>query len=255
MVSWALRNLHSGGDVRDMMGPTWLPYCGAAPSPSDWLARWNGDPLLLLAFVAVGVWGWRRGDVKNAFWVGLAVLALLFLSPLCALSSALFSVRVAHHVALTAVAAPLLVWGLPQLAVRGSAAIWAAAHILLFWFWHAPAPYAFALSNDLAYWAMQLLLLGSAIGFWGALRRASAPVAIGLLLAMMVQMGLLGALLTFAGVPIYAPHYVSTIAWGLTPLEDQQLAGLIMWAPAAAFYLAAALVRGWHLLAPERARA
>lgn len=237
------------------MGLTWLPYCGAAPVPGDWLARWNGDPLLLLAFAVVGAWACRRGDTKHVFWVGLAVLALLFLSPLCALSSALFSVRVAHHVALTAVAAPLLVWGLPHLAVRGSAALWAAAHILLFWVWHAPTPYAFALSNDPAYWAMQLLLLGSAIGFWGALRRASAPLAIGLLLAMMVQMGLLGALITFAGVPIYAPHYVSTFAWGLTPLEDQQLAGLIMWAPAAAFYLAAALVRGWHLLAPELARA
>lgn len=237
------------------MGPTWLPYCGAAPIPSDWLGRWNGDPLLLLAFTVVGVWAWRPGDTKTIFWVGLVVLALLFLSPLCALSSALFSVRVAHHVVLTAVAAPLLLMGLPHLVVRGSAAIWAALHILLFWFWHAPALYAFALSSDLAYWAMQLLLLGSAMGFWGALRRASAPVAIGLLLAMMVQMGLLGALITFAGVPIYAPHYVSTFAWGLTPLEDQQLAGLIMWAPAAAFYLAAALVRGWHLLAPERARA
>jgi len=66
-------------------------------------------------------------------------------------------------------------------------------------------------------------------------------------------MGLLGALITFAGAPLYAPHAVSTLAWGLTPLEDQQLAGLIMWAPAAVFYLAAALWRGWHMLAPPAA--
>jgi putative membrane protein len=237
------------------MHPIWFPYCGAAPGPSDWLARWNGDPLLLLGFVIVAVWAWRQGDVGRPFCVGLGVLALLFLSPLCALSSALFSVRVAHHVGLTAVAAPLLIWGLPRFAVRGSAAIWAAVHVLLFWFWHAPAPYAFALSSDLVFWAMQASLLASAVLFWGALRQASAPTAIILLLAMMVQMGLLGALITFAGVPLYAPHYITTLAWGVTPLEDQQLAGIIMWAPAAAFYLAAALWRGWHLLAPERARA
>lgn len=237
------------------MDPTWHPYCGAAPAPGDWLARWNGDPLLLIGFVLVAGWACWKGSVSRPFWAGLAVLALLFLSPLCALSSALFSVRVAHHIALTTIAAPLILWGLPQLVVRGNPAIWAAAHILLFWFWHAPGPYAFALSNDLAYWAMQASLLGSAILFWGALRRVSAPLAIGLLLAMMVQTGLLGALLTFAAIPLYAPHYTTTLAWALTPLEDQQLAGIIMWAPAAAFYLAAALWRGWHLLAPARARA
>ena len=166
------------------------------------------------------------------------------------LSSALFSVRVVHHVLLTAVAAPWLLWGMPRLAMRGSAPLWAAVHILLFWIWHAPAPYAAALSSDLIFWTMQLSLLASALAFWGALRRAAAPTAILLLLAMMVQMGLLGALITFAGAPLYPPHAVSTFAWNLTPLEDQQLAGLIMWAPAAAFYLAAALWRGRHMQAP-----
>src|SRR3546814_11484875 len=97
---------------------------------------------------------------------------------------------------------------------------------------------------------MQLSLLASAAAFWGALRRVSSPTAILLLLAMMVQMGLLGALITFAGAPLYAPHYATTMVWGLTPLEDQQLAGLIMWAPAAAFYLGAALWRGWPMLGP-----
>ena len=232
-----------------MMDRGWIPYCGAAPLPADWLARWNGDPLLILAFAATASLALRRG-VDRPFWAGMAVLVLLFVSPLCALSSALFSVRVVHHVLLTAVAAPWLLWGMPRLAMRGSAPLWAAVHILLFWIWHAPAPYAAALSSDLIFWTMQLSLLASALAFWGALRRAAAPTAILLLLAMMVQMGLLGALITFAGAPLYPPHAVSTFAWNLTPLEDQQLAGLIMWAPAAAFYLAAALWRGWHMLAP-----
>jgi len=237
------------------MGQSWIPYCGAAPLPGDWFARWNDDPLLLVALLIAAIAARRRADVAPPFWGGLAVIFLLFVSPLCALSSALFSVRVAHHVLLTAVAAPLLVRGLPALRVKGSAALWAALHILLFWFWHAPAPYALALSSDGAFWTMQLSLLASAVAVWAALRKASAPTAIALLLAMMVQMGLLGALITFAGAPLYTPHYLSTQPWGLSPVEDQQLAGLIMWAPAAGFYLAAALWRGWAMLAPSAAPA
>lgn len=232
----------------------WIPYCGAAPLPGDWLARWNDDPWLLLALGLVAFMGLRR-DVAPPFWAAMGVLVLLFISPFCALSSALFSVRVAHHILLTALAAPLFIWGVPRFVVRGSASLWAALHILLFWFWHAPASYAAALSSDPLFWAMQVSLLASAAAFWGALRRVSSPAAILLLLAMMVQMGLLGALITFAATPLYAPHVVSVQPWGLTPIEDQQLAGLIMWAPAAAFYLAAALWRGWRLLAPARARA
>lgn len=233
----------------------WLPYCGAAPAPAEWLARWNFDPLLLSVLLFVGLWAGRRTDAATTFWAGMGVLLLLFVSPLCALSSALFSVRVAHHVALTAMAAPLLASGWRGLPAPDRPAIWAALHILLFWFWHAPAPYSSALANDGLYWAMQLSLLASAFLFWSSLRAATAPMAIGLLLVMMVQMGLLGALITFASFPLYPPHYVSTQAWGLAPIEDQQLAGLIMWAPAALFYLAAALWRAWGLLAPATARA
>src|SRR3546814_17286561 len=58
---------------------------------------------------------------------------------------------------------------------------------------------------------------------------------------MMVQMGLLGALLTFSGSALYAPHLLTTQAWGMSPLQDQQLAGLIMWVPAAGLSLGAAM--------------
>ncbi|MBB5984910.1 cytochrome c oxidase assembly protein [Sphingobium lignivorans] len=234
------------------MDRTWIPYCGVAPLPSDWLTRWNFDPLVIAALLLAGLWAWRRGADRTSASLGLACLALLFLSPLCALSSALFGVRVVHHVLLTAVAAPLLVRGL-GLRSPGGAAYWAGAHALLFWIWHAPGPYAFALSSDAAYWLMQASLLGSALGFWAALRGTADSSAIGLLLIMMVQMGLLGALITFATQPMYAPHWLSTQPWGLTPLEDQQVGGLIMWAPASALYLGAALLRGWRMLTPARA--
>src|SRR5690606_4100540 len=54
--------------------------------------------------------------------------------------------------------------------------------------------------------------------------------------------GLLGAFLTFAPAPWYTAYGAAgTAPWGLTPLEDQQLAGLVMWVPAGLAYLFAGL--------------
>ena len=122
---------------------------------------------------------------------------------------------------------------------------------VVFWAWHAPDAYGAALSNDAVYWVMQISLLASAVWFWCAARSASAPAAVIALLAAMLAMGLLGAVLTFAGQAVYAPHAYSTLAWGMTPLEDQQAAGLIMWAPAAALYLFAALWRLGRMIGPD----
>jgi putative membrane protein len=62
------------------------------------------------------------------------------------------------------------------------------------------------------------------------------------LLFTTLQMGLLGALLTFAPEPVFAPHLFTTEAWGLSSLEDQQLGGAIMWIVGSGIYLVAALV-------------
>lgn len=226
------------------MKPIPIPYCGAAPLPSDWLTQWNLDPGVL-ALLLAGAFVLKSAGSGIPAWIGLASLFLLFVSPLCALSSALFSIRVTHHIVLTALTAPLLAFALPH--ARGRLAAWTLAHAAIFWAWHMPQAYALALANDAIYWAMQASLLGSAICLWRAVRGASAPAAVAALLATMVQMGLLGALLTFSGTPLYSWHAATTQAWGLTPLADQQLAGLIMWVPGSGLYLAAALwlANGW----------
>ena len=232
-----------------MSGPS-TPYCGPAPIPEGWLAQWNADPMLMLGLLIAAIV--LRNERAVTPWVGLAGLAILFISPLCALTSALFSARVAHHVVMTALLAPLIAPALPRL--PGGMWVWTAIHALIFWFWHAPPAYAAALSSDLIFWAMQFTLLGSAVALWATVRRMSGPAAIGGLLATMVQMGLLGALLTFAGTPLYAPHAVTTLSWGLTPLEDQQIAGLIMWIGGGAVYLAAAMAVGWRWLGAHESR-
>lgn len=232
--------------------PPWIPYCGPGATPADWLGRWNLDPVLLAALaamLALTVWK-ARGGSRVAGLAAVAVLAVVFVSPLCALSSALFAARTLHHVLLVAVAAPLLAWTLPSRRV-GPLALATAVQAAVFWAWHAPAAYGWALASDAAYWLMQLSLLGSAVWFWAAIRRAPAPATVAALLLAMVAMGLLGALLTFTAQPVYAPHFMTTQAWGLSPLEDQQAAGLIMWAPAAAIYLAAALLVLGRWIGPD----
>ncbi|BBC72793.1 hypothetical protein AEB_P1925 [Altererythrobacter sp. B11] len=111
----------------------------------------------------------------------------------------------------------------------------------MFWAWHAPPLYAAALSADAMFWLMQISITGSAAAWWIKLREAPAAVAVAALLAAMVLMGVLGALITFAGHALYAPHWLTTQVWGLAPLEDQQIAGLVMWAPGSAVYLLAAM--------------
>lgn len=243
---------------------TWTPYCGRAPVPEELLSRWNLDPALiagLAAIVAVYVFFMRDLPPRQrTFFAGAIVLLLiLFVSPFCALTSALFSARIVHHALLVSAAAWLLVVSLPdhvipeRLRVSLISATFVQADV--FWLWHAPPLYAWALSSDAAYWLMQATILLSACAFWAAIRRASAPAAVMALLATMVQMGLLGALITLVPTPLYAPHFLSTQAWGLSPLEDQQLAGLIMWAPAAGIYLVAALVLAGRWLGSEQAAA
>jgi putative membrane protein len=63
-------------------------------------------------------------------------------------------------------------------------------------------------------------------------------------------MGLLGALIVFASRPLYTVHFASAWAWGLSPLADQQLAGLLMWVPAIVPYFGAGLWIAWSSLQP-----
>lgn len=225
----------------------WIPYCGAAPVPADWLGRWNLDPLLLLALFIAAASFYRMGRLNRGVSCSgpaVALLFLLYVSPFCALTSALFTARVAHHLVLVAIIAPLVALSLPLRGAGepGRLLLWTIVQALVLWAWHAPALYSAALSSDALYWLMQLSLFDTALAFWVGLRRSSPLKAVAALLATMVQMGLLGALITFSARPLYEPHFATSWSWGFSPLEDQQLGGLIMWAPAAAFYLVAALV-------------
>jgi len=241
------------------------PYCGTAPNPWTLLSRWNLDPILLtflavalLAYVAFAerktrqtpIALWRRG----CFYAGWATGAAALISPLCALSVSLFSARLGQHMILETIAAPLIAFGLPSRLYTGPSLgrrpverrhwelVAAAAFAATLWFWHAPGPYAATFDGPAIYWLMHATSFGAALWLWRAVLEATGERIGGFLAAMFattLQMGFLGALLTFAVRPFYAVHAFTTWPWGLSPLEDQQLGGIIMWIPAGAIFLTA----------------
>lgn len=223
------------------------PYCGPAPTPASLAVAWNADLVAIALCVALaGLHLATRKSGRRPLAISIALLLLLFVSPLCALTVALFSARAAHHVVLIAGVAPLLALAFEPRrgeASRFSLTLLVCAHAAILWLWHAPEVYAAAIVNPFLYWLMQGSLLGSAFLLWRAVFGSRDPGrALFALLATIVQMGMLGALLTFARQPLYAPHFLTADAFGLLPLDDQQLAGIIMWVPAALPYVVAGLI-------------
>lgn len=233
-----------------------VPYCGSAPLPGDLLARFNFDPALMVSLLLVGaiqLWALHRsgephGRRSGVFCcAGWLVASAAFISPLCALSVALFSARILQHMILVLVAAPLIAMGLPRSTQdRHPWRLWvaAAAFFLALWYWHMPIPYDDTFVSTPLYWIMHVTLFGSGILLWRELlnhppRWTGQALAAGAL--TFVHMGLLGAVLTLAERPLFSWHLTSTQVWGLSPLQDQQLGGSLMWVPGIAFFLWTAL--------------
>lgn len=220
------------------------------------------------------------------FAMGAVLLVIALLSPLEALSSTLLSAHMVQHILLIAVAPPLLVLGKPEVAwLWALPAHWrrgmarhgplrsvlaflspcsgpipaALIHMATLWVWHSPMLFDAAVASDRLHWLEHVMFFGTALLFWRAVikahsgREAAAAALIACFITLL-QSGLLSALLSFAREALY--HAPDTMDWGLTALEDQQLAGAIMSLPMCAIYLAAGLVMALRLLTPgtERTR-
>jgi putative membrane protein len=216
-----------------------------------------------------GVQVWEAG----AFGAGWFLLLIGLVSPLHRLGEVLFSAHMVQHELLMAAAAPLLVLGRPIVAFlwavpmrwRKTAGSWSAAHPVrtvwstisrppvawtlhgvAIWLWHAPPLYQATLGSEAIHTLQHVSFLGTGLLFWWSLLRGregrlGTPFAVVYLFTTAVHTSLLGALLTFSS-RLWYPLYASrTAAWGLTPLQDQQLAGVIMWVPAGLTYLIATL--------------
>lgn len=100
-------------DSNEEAGPDTLtenadPYCGPAPDVANLFRAWNLDPVLMAAIAM------KREQQTSAFHRAMVILLLIaaFVSPLCALTTALFSVRIVHHILLVAVIVLLLWWSI-----------------------------------------------------------------------------------------------------------------------------------------------
>jgi putative membrane protein len=215
----------------------------------------------------------RRGTLFATGWL---VIAASLLSPLHQLGSRSFTAHMIEHELLMLVAAPLIafarpigifIWALPR---RSRYALGALGHrrwfasswrgissplsaslfqAAMLWIWHAPAFFDAALRNEFWHAAQHLSLVGSALLFWWSINTASSVerkhgVAGFWLFFTSVHSALLGALMAFAESPWYAQyaHMGMSGTAGLSPLEDQQIAGLIMWVPGGAVHAIAALI-------------
>jgi putative membrane protein len=264
------------------MGPAAanVPYCGLPPIPAQLWSRWNLDPILIallliiaLAYAVASPAASRRGAIdlrhQAAFFGGWFLLSLALISPICPLSVSLFAARVGQHMIIVLIATPLIALGRPAAVVRArlgfapseshsflGAVGASAAFAIALWFWHMPGPYAATFASTSVYWTMHVTMILSALWLWGGLldrRGARAVPVIGTGLVASTQMSLLGAIITFAPHPLYAPHAATTAAWGMSQLLDQQLGGAIMWVPGGVIFLAAAMVPLWALVAPAPA--
>ncbi len=220
--------------------------------------------------------GRTRPTDRRPRWFVLGTLALVaaFASPVDAVADELFAAHMLQHLMLILVAAPLFVlsapapelwWGLPT-TVRPRVARWArrpttraawrllsapitvfAIHGLAIWFWHFPAAYEAAERNTALHAIEHLSFFVTASLFWWVViqpaghRRLSYALAIPYVVATMLHEGLLGGLFVYAPVAWFPSHAAGAAQWGLSPLEDQQLAGVIMWIPAGFVYVATAV--------------
>jgi cytochrome c oxidase assembly factor CtaG len=219
----------------------------------------------------------------GSFAGGWMTLAIALISPLDAWGSRLLWAHMLQHELLMVLAAPLLVlgrplegwtWALPfgwrrRLGTlarhRRWRALWLAfklplgawlVHGIIVWLWHAPALFQAALASEAIHTLQHTSFLAAALVFWwAALGEAAHRPRLGvsaiMLFSTMLYTGALGALLTFSSGSWYPAYAELSHAGLLDPIEDQQLAGLIMWVPGGVAYMAAALALTARALAPR----
>jgi len=212
--------------------------------------RWVWDPEWLVAILLFGAWyGWLahvehvRLARRAAFFAGLALIAAALLSPIEHMAlHAMVSFHLLQNVMLADWAPPLLVLGFPAaLAARGDGfapwrllttpvvaiSIWLAVWYVV----HIPAVYEFALRHSGALGAEHLAFLIAGLVFWWPVlvpgRMRPGPRVIYLCAGFFLASPL-ALMIALASSTIYGFYDTTPHLWGLTPLDDQSLGGMLM---------------------------
>ncbi len=226
-------------------------------TPPPW-QRWDWHPSVLIGLALLGGLYVYLGGLAaprrrvTAFGASLVVLGVALNGPLHNLSDGyLFSAHMVQHLALTLVFPPLLLYGTPAWVVRpllgpawvlrsarratrplAAGALFSAPITL----WHVPQFYESALEHHPLHIVQHLVFIATAVIMWWPilspvpeLPRASYPTQLIYLFALGLPMSLAGALITLSEQVLYPFYAGAPRVWGLAPLADQQLGGLLMW--------------------------
>lgn len=183
---------------------------------------------------------------KLSLLAGLAVVALTVLPPLAGVSAQLFSAHMMQHLLLIVIAAPLLVassmfdgWQRHAVVRKLTRPVTAwLAFVGTFLFWHWPAAFQWAALHESTILLEHVSILFGALLFWSVALSARGQEWLSygaralFVMTAAVATDLPGVIMLFAPRAICTMPGENALSFGITPLEDQQIAGLLMWVPA-----------------------
>lgn len=243
------------------------------------LHGWEIHPTVVIGCIALLAWYFvsrqRRAKYASLFALGILVLALSLISPIDPLGDEyLFSAHMLQHLLLILIVPPLLILGLPAdrvlrwrqynlvrraEAILGRSSVAWISNMLMMTIWHIPALYNAANAATAVHIFEHLTFLVTGCMFWWPIftpiqedRLQPAPAMLYLFGAAAVST-VLGILITFLPVGFYRPyaHPLDELGalslvrntWGISALEDEKLAGLLMWVPGCSIYFVVMLLK------------
>jgi len=221
------------------------------------------------------------GPELLAYLSGLGITGIALLSPLAVFQRYLLSVHMVQHELLIVVGPPLVLlghplaitlWGMPKACRRGIGRLlrgqgplrrifdtlerplvaWMVSAGVL-WAWHIPSVYNAVETNGVLHDAQHIAFFLSGLVFWWPVIQAppfappmTIPVCVGYLVAGMTQRAVLGGIITLSPSVLYSHYTLVPRLNALSPLDDQHLAGGIMWFASGLVLLVATLIVIWR---------
>lgn len=230
----------------------------AAPWPLDLLTTFA--VMLVIGCVVIG-----HRQARGGHWTlpnprrtalllqGGLVLCLAVVAPIATLRPYLFAVDTLQHMLLMMVAPPLLLLGWPTFTAERGSQGWAprglvrrasrwfvrarvalVLYVLVLWASYLPFVYESALRSEPLHAALHGVLFAAALVFWrpvvgpGSARLTPGRALAYLAVVVVAQPKLLAGLFTMVNRPLYVYYTQVPRPWGLSALDDQQLAAWLL---------------------------
>jgi cytochrome c oxidase assembly factor CtaG len=233
-------------------------------TPVDVDTSWTFAPVVILSLLAYGVvYGlrWRtarrEGGARAAGWgraalwaTGIVLLFVALISPIDVLGEQFATFHMVQHLLIADLAPVALTLALTKWILRpatrrihrieqaagpfGHPAFGVVAYVGAMWFWHVPRFYDAALEHSFIHVIEHLSFAAAGLLYWwhllSPIRSRMRLAGMGPILYMAstkILVGFLGVLLAFSPDLLYAYDWQGS-KWGLSPLDDQHVAGLVM---------------------------